>query len=113
VSVPPPSNPRRSIFDLGPQQPRELDAPLDPPDARSQADMVLYEEDMVRRARLLREYGAERTRWLEQNGGPVELDMYAIDAARTLQRDPRRYVEKLPEGVEVGPKHGGDRVVFH
>jgi hypothetical protein len=107
-----PSNPRRLIWDTGPQRPRELDAPLDQPAADAVADLAIYEKEIQRRAEVFRAYGAEYAEWLRVNGGPVQMDMHATSAAEALQRDPRRYCVDLPPDVLPGWKTGGDRVVI-
>jgi hypothetical protein len=102
----------RLIWDLGPQRPRELDAPLDQPPADAVADRAIYEEEILHRAEVFRAYGAEHAAWLEANGGAVQMSMHATSAAEALQRDPRRYVVDLPREVQPGWKRGGDRVVI-
>ena len=54
----------------------------------------------------------ERAEWLKENGGPVQLDMFSVPAGEALECDHARYVERLPDGVEAGPKHGTARVIL-
>lgn len=35
---------------------------------------------------------------LEAEGGPVELDMFAVDADEAVKNDPKRYTYEIPEG---------------
>jgi hypothetical protein len=93
--MPPESNPRMTIYDLGPQRPFEGDP------------------NSVEAARRLKAHEAERAAWLSESGGPVEMNAFAIDARRMMQRDPERHVQELPDGVTVGPKSGRHRVVIH
>jgi hypothetical protein len=92
---PPESNPRTTIFDLGPQRPFEGDP------------------NSVEAARQLKGCEAERAAWLSESGGAVEMNAFVVDARRMMQRDPRRYVGNLPDGVTVGQKSGFNRVVVH
>jgi hypothetical protein len=54
----------------------------------------------------------ERKAWLKEHGGPCQVDMFSVAAGEALERDPARYVEHLPDGVEPGPKHGTNRVIL-
>jgi hypothetical protein len=89
------SHPRTTIFDLGPQRPFEGDP------------------KSMEAARQLKAHKAERAKWVDENGGAIEMSVFVIDASRTMRRDPQRYVEKLPEGVALGPKSGSNRVIVH
>lgn len=55
------------------------------------------EEDAARLIFKIWDLGAE--------DGPVQIEMRSVNARDALQRDPKRYVIKLPRGVKPGPAH--------
>jgi hypothetical protein len=56
----------------------------------------------------------ERIAWIKQHGDdkPVQMDMDHVLAGDALERDPTRYRDSLPDGVERGPKWGPHRVIL-
>jgi hypothetical protein len=113
--MPPVSNPRVSIFDCGPTPPPELATEFVVlPEGAGPVQRFLFDEDVRHRASLKRKHRIDVERWRhESGGGPVEMDMYRVDAARAMERDPQRYVAALPPGVAAGPKSGKNRVVIY
>lgn len=102
-------NLRVLVWDLGPSDPKvpkrpELpNAKPDTPEAIMaesdfRAAMAIYEGERDAYARLKREFDA----WHRQNGGPYQLEMWSMDVADALVRDPDRYVLKLPKGKKPG-----------
>jgi hypothetical protein len=108
------------VFDLGPQPPvRPVKPPvlLDtvelPPgaegDPRIEPELRRYTEAYRDYLAALDAHQAERVAWeRESGGGPIEILTHQHDI---VERDPKRYVRKLPEGVQPGPRSGPHRVV--
>jgi hypothetical protein len=49
---------------------------------------------------------------LKHESGPAQINHWSTDAGDMLERDPERYVEKLPPGVEPGPHVGVNRIIM-
>lgn len=48
---------------------------------------------------------------LKDPSGPSEVFLWSTDAAESLERDPSRYVEKLPPGMKMGPRSGTNWII--
>jgi hypothetical protein len=49
---------------------------------------------------------------LEDESGPAMVLTHSVNAAEAVERDPKRYVRKLPEGVKLGPKNWPNPVIW-
>jgi hypothetical protein len=43
---------------------------------------------------------------------PAQISMPNVNEGEALERDPERYRKTLPEGVQLGPHAGPDRIIF-
>jgi hypothetical protein len=48
---------------------------------------------------------------LQDPSGPAEVDHWSTDNGESLERDPLRYVKKLPPGLKPGPRTGTNRII--
>lgn len=104
-------NGKVDIWDLGPQRPTAPKAPESPDlDKLKGADRALADvehEDAVEKYKdHLRHYGAakrEHTAWHDKNGGPIKVELWAVDAKHAIEVEPERYKLDLPPKTKPGP----------
>ena len=113
----PNNNLKVKIWDLGPTRPAAPEAPIAPVEtdfkgATRIADFavaqVKFEDALVDYKTALRAYAAEREaydKWRRETGGPVEIEMWSVNAKEAELRDPKRYTRKLPKGHKPGHAH--------
>jgi hypothetical protein len=80
-------------------------------DADYQAELERYAVKYREFLRSQDTFALERAAWLQEHGGPVELDMWATSAGESLERDPARYRAELPPGMTPGRHIGVDRII--
>jgi hypothetical protein len=109
---------RVTVWDIGPQAPVQPAKPVPPA-----ADPEGLDADYNHALRDWRElalpayqraaaaYAQDRKAWLAEHGGVVEISMMTVGAREAIERGGGRYVDKLPDGMEPGPKSGINRVV--
>lgn len=98
------------IWDMGPQTAPVPPAPPNKPDDRLKghelaAAEVEYEDQLVVYKDQLRAYTAARKdyqAWHAQNGGPVKIEQWGVDAIHSLTIEPKRYLLDLPKGLKPG-----------
>lgn len=104
-------NGKVDLWDLGPQRAAAPQAPKAPDldkikDAADRALAEVEHEDAIEKHKHhLRAYGAakrEHQRWHEENGGPVKVELWAVDAKHALEVDGARYKLDLPKGAKPG-----------
>jgi hypothetical protein len=114
-------NGKVDLWDMGPQvEPKAPDAPVPPeePDrtklktvalaaavAEHAAATLEYEDDIERYKDALRRWTSDRKAyraWKDENGGPVKVEMWGVDARHALDREPERYKLDLPRGTRPG-----------
>jgi hypothetical protein len=111
------------VYDLGPKppllpkRPACLDEPELPPGsvngpAHHEPEIARYRAEMASYAQSYANFERECTAWVAQHGdAAAEICMPDILAREALERDPRRYVRRLPAGVQLGPCSGGNRII--
>lgn len=98
------------IWDLGPQTAPVPPAPPTEPDKSLKghelaAAQVEYEDAMIGYKNNLRAYTAARNafrEWKGNNGGPMKIEFWGIDAIHALETEPDRYKLDLPKGMQPG-----------
>jgi hypothetical protein len=102
-------NGKIDLWDVGPSRPIPPDAPADV-DARLKGHELAmaqndYDDAMEIYMLKLREFSAEKRNfqsWHENNGGPVKIEFWGIDAIYALDNGPERFKLDLPRGVKPG-----------
>lgn len=103
---------REKIWDLGPQAPKAPAKPEPPKGKDGDPDyelakvefehaLAIYREDLLAYGRQTKEY----REWKKRDGGPVQIDLWTVDANEAMRRDPDRYVKSLPRGTKPGRAH--------
>ena len=104
-------NGKVDLWDMGPQRPTAPKPPAAPEfdkikDASDRALAEHEHEDAVEKYRKdLRRYGEAKRHhadWHEKNGGPVKVELWAIDAKHALEVETERYRVDLPRGTKPG-----------
>jgi hypothetical protein len=104
-------NNRVDVWDLGPQvAPRPPAAPEEPEKSKLKgselaAAEVAYEDDCERYRDELRAWNAAKKthrEWIDRIGGPVKIELWAVDARMAMDIEPDRYVLDLPHGAKPG-----------
>lgn len=102
-------NSKVDLWDLGPQRPVAPKEPA-PVDAKLKgAELAIaeveFEDAIDLYKRDLKAYAAlkrEHERWHRDNGGPVKVEFWGIDASDAMQIDRDRYKLDLPKGQKPG-----------
>lgn len=98
------------LWDMGPPRPTAPEPPKAPDlDKLKGADKALAEvqhEDAVEAHKgALRAYGSAKEhhrQWHETNGGPLKVELWAVDARHALEVEPDRFKLDLPKGHKPG-----------
>ena len=99
---------RVRFWDLGPDKPpKQPVAPklLAPDDPIAKLE---YEEAAAVYVAELQSYRSQKSaydKWMAEMGGPVEVEMWSVDARDAVQRAPGRFVKRLPKGMQPGHGH--------
>ncbi len=99
---------RVRFWDLGPTKPVMPKRPEPPKNLDDPIAKLEYDEaaaQYVKDIQAFRVASADYEKWAVEAGGPVELERWSVEARDAVQRDPRRYVKKLPKGVSPGHGH--------
>jgi hypothetical protein len=102
-------NSKVDIWDLGPTRPVAPSEPEAVNDKLKGAELALaqveYDDAIDLYKRELRAYAAlkrDHERWHKENGGPVKIEQWGVDARHSLDNFPERYKLDLPKGVKPG-----------
>ena len=100
------------LWDLGPSKPVPPVKPEPPKGKDGDPD---YELAKIEFRDLIEEYAAAlkahkrdkdwHKAWWEENGGPIQVQAWSVDAKEMLERAPERYVTSLPKNLKPGPGH--------
>lgn len=103
------ANSKVDVWDLGPLRPEAPKEPEAVNDKLKGADLAVaqveYEDATDLYKRDLRAYAAlkrEHERWHTENGGPVKVELWGIDATHAINSWGERYKLDLPRGVKPG-----------
>jgi hypothetical protein len=113
-------NGKVDLWDLGPQvEPKAPVPPVAPdtPDDRLKgaalahavaehaAASLEYEDEVERYKDKLRRWTADRKAhraWHDEQGGPIKIELWGVDARHALEKEPDRYKLDLPRGAKPG-----------
>jgi hypothetical protein len=102
-------NNKVDLWDFGPQRAGEPVEPQKPDEklkgAEKAAAEVEYEDALDLYKDQLRAWSASRKAnkaWHEEKGGPVKVELWAIDARHAMEVEPLRYRLDLPKSVKPG-----------
>lgn len=112
-------NGKVDLWDTGPTRPLPPVAPKEPDlsklkDAELALAQVQHEDALEAYKNALRRYGEqkqEHAAWHAENGGPLKVELWGVDARWALEtsdpnsklcKHPGRYVVDLPRGVKPG-----------
>ena len=108
------NNLKQKVWDLGPVRPEAPKPPVAPEEASFKgaskvADYevakIQFDDALIDYKSALRIYAdrmAEYSKWRRDNGGPVEIEMWSVNAREALANDPERYRRALPKGEKPG-----------
>lgn len=103
-------NSKVDIWDLGPQRPVAPKEPAPVDTKLKGTDLAIaeveYEDAIDLYKRELRAYAAlkrDHERWHRDNGGPVKVELWGVDATHATESFKERYKLDLPKGVKAGP----------
>jgi hypothetical protein len=103
-------NNKVDLWDMGPKRPVAPEDPVEPDASKLKgadlaAAQVEHEDACERYKQQLRDFAtAKRAHldWHDAKGGPVKVELWAIDARHALEIEPDRYRIDLPRGVKPG-----------
>lgn len=102
-------NSKVDIWDLGPERPTAPKEPEAVNEKLKGADLAIaqveYEDAIDLYKSELRAYAAlkrEHERWHRENGGPMKIELWGIDARHAIDGWPDRYKLDLPRGQKPG-----------
>lgn len=105
------NNGKVDLWDLGPQvAPKAPPPPAEPDKAKLKghelaAAELEYEDACEIYKQKLREFTTAKRIYFEtqeQNGGPIKVELWGVDARHALEREPDRYKLDLPRGIKAG-----------
>lgn len=96
------------VWDVGPEEPMPPREPVTPEgkngDPKYEMAKLRYQKALKKYAKDLDEYERLQTefeKWQRQNGGPVELCWWSIDASQNMQKD----LAAVREGRQAKPRY--------
>lgn len=108
---------RVRLWDLGPRRPA-MPTPAEAPTGNEgtvehDLAMLEFEQNAERQYQdALQAYRRAKKEWDDferRQGGPVEIEMWSVNAREAMERDPERYVLELPPGLRPGHGHADNQ----
>lgn len=102
-------NGKVDLWDTGPRRPEPPASPSEPDTKLKGADLaaaqIEHEDACERYKQQLRDFAAAKraySDWHDENGGPIKVELWGIDARHAMEIEPGRYKLDLGRGQKPG-----------